>query len=332
MTDRECEAKTAFRALITGSLGFSGRHLTAFLRSAGAEVVELVRPGRPSGPTPGHKVMAADLRDPEAVAAAVAATCPTVVFHLAGVRPRTVAEFPEALQVNTSGTLFLLEAIAATAPRATVIVASSSAVYARQPAGVQSSEHHMACPTTLYGISKAAQELVALRYYATYGLRVIIARPFNICGPGEGRNTVAGAIAHQMAEIEAGKRPAVLQVGNLESSRDFCDVRDVVQAYWLLAQHGRPGQLYNVCSGQVTEVRKILATLVSMSSMNLEIRPVPGLSQEPDLPCQGGDKSLLTAHTDWTPTIPVERSLRDLLQQCRLAALHAGGHKSDVGR
>jgi GDP-4-dehydro-6-deoxy-D-mannose reductase len=300
------------RVLISGISGFTGRQLATHLRAAGARVFGLSRTARD-----GVDMLEADVRDDAAVRAALRVARPEVVFHLAGRRPRGVAELREALDVNVWGTVRLLEAVLAEAPGATVLVAGSSAVYGAQTGDVPLAEELPPRPATLYGVSKAAQETAALRYHVAKGLRVIATRTFNVIGPGEGADTVAGAVARQVAAIEVGAAAPTVRVGRLSGRRDVSDVRDVVRAYELLARRGRPGSIYNVCSGRAVEVRALVEALVGLGRVPVAVSSDSAPGEEADVPLQIGDPGRLRAHTGWAPAVPLDTTLRDLLDDCR---------------
>lgn len=303
------------RALVTGSSGFTGRHLGLHLRAAGATVYGLARASAADGGA-GIETLEADVRDETAIRAALRVARPDVVFHLAARRPRALADLCDALDVNVFGTARLLEAVAAETPSTTVLVAGSSAVYGAQRGDGPLREDQPLRPATYYGVSKAAQEAAALR---APGLRVVVTRTFNVTGPGEGADTVAGAVARQIAAVEAGRAAPEVRVGRLSGRRDLTDVRDVVRAYALLARAGRPGEIYNVCSGRAVEVRAVVEALVAMSRVPIALASLASPGGDADVAVQVGDPSRLRAATAWAAAVPLDTSLRDLLDDCRRA-------------
>jgi GDP-4-dehydro-6-deoxy-D-mannose reductase len=186
------------------------------------------------------------------------------------------------------------------------------------PAALPIAESQCFSPVTLYAVSKIAQEMLANTYHAAHGMRVIRARAFNLTGPGESSRFVTSAFAHQIAEIEAGRREPVLRVGNLEAVRDFTDVRDAVRAYRLLAECGEPGGVYNVCSGQGTSIRQVLDALLALSTVrNISVELDPERLQHADVPAQVGDGTRLRQATGWAPRIPLRQTLLDVLDSWR---------------
>ncbi|MDX9832253.1 MAG: GDP-mannose 4,6-dehydratase [Anaerolineae bacterium] len=301
--------------LITGVNGFCGRHLAAHLSAAGYGVAGLDRDrGLPLGPD----FYQADVTDAKALQAILEAARPDIVFHLAALlNPRL--PYDALHQVNVLGTLSLLDAVRTVCPRATVMVTSTSAVYGRVRAEeLPIAELQPFRPSTPYAVTKIAQEMLAYQQFATHGLRVVRARTFNLVGPGESPAFASSAFARQIAEIELGRRDPVLAVGNLESVRDFTDVRDAVRAYRLLAEVGEPGSVFNVCSGRGTPIAQVLDTLLSLSRVRgVAVKVDPTRLQPADVPIQIGDPARLTADTGWSAAIDLEQSLADLLEDWR---------------
>ncbi|HSJ55109.1 MAG TPA: GDP-mannose 4,6-dehydratase [Anaerolineae bacterium] len=302
-------------ALVTGSSGFCGRHLAAELVAGGYRVAGLDR--RPAA-TPGLEFYHGDITDAQAVRAALEGSRPAVVVHLAALLDprRSYAELHEA---NVLGTLCLLEAVGQVCPDATIVVTGTSAVYGRvSPEDLPIAESQPFQPANAYAVTKIAQEMLAYQQHAAHGLRVIRTRTFNLAGPGESPAFASSAFARQVAEIELGRREPVLKVGNLESVRDFTDVRDAVRAYRLLAERGEPGAVYNVCSGHGTPIRRILDILLDLSRVRgISVEVDPARFQPADVPIQVGDPSRLQAATGWSPAITLEQTLAGVLDDWR---------------
>ena len=172
-------------------------------------------------------------------------------------------------------------------------------------------------PTSPYGVSKISQEMLGYQYFLARGLAVVRVRPFNHFGPRQRDAFVASAFARQVAEAEAGLLPPVLRVGNLSARRDFTDVRDVVRAYWLALTKGEAGEVYNVGSGRGLPVQALLGTLLEMSGVPLRVEPDPARLRPADVPAIYADVGKLAARTGWSAEIPLERTLRDTLDDWR---------------
>jgi GDP-4-dehydro-6-deoxy-D-mannose reductase len=148
-------------------------------------------------------------------------------------------------------------------------------------------------------------------------MRVVLTRTFPHTGPGRGESFAESSFARQIAEIEADLRPPVLSVGNLDAIRDYCDVRDVVRAYWALLEKGEAGATYNVCGGRGRSIRELLDMLLECSRVRVEVRVDPERLRPSDVPALVGDPSKLRADTGWEPRVPLEQSLADLLDDWR---------------
>jgi len=219
---------------------------------------------------------------------------------------------------NVLGIVHLLDAARSASLRPAVLVVGSAEEYG--PVGeaeLPIREDAPLRPASPYAVSKVAQGALARLYGPAGGMRVVLTRTFHHTGPGRGEAFAESSFARQIAEIEHGLRPAVIEVGNLDAVRDFCDVRDVVRAYLLLLEKGEPGQAYNVCSGRGLRIREVLDLLLASSSARVEVRVDKERLRPADVPAQVGDPSRLRAATAWEPRIPIAETLRDLLSDWR---------------
>jgi GDP-4-dehydro-6-deoxy-D-mannose reductase len=220
--------------------------------------------------------------------------------------------------LNISCQLNLLEALCRWAPQARTLVVTSNEVYGLlAPEDLPVDEETPFRPNTPYGVSKVAQDMMALQYWNSHHLPTLRVRSFNHIGPGQADDFAASAFARQVAEIEAGLRPPVVTVGNLEAVRDFTDVRDVVRAYWLVVTQGEPGAVYNVGSGEGHAARWLLETLLELTTVPVEVAVDPARLRPSDVPCSVCDNRRLVAATGWQPRIALRDSLRDLLDSWR---------------
>ena len=172
-------------------------------------------------------------------------------------------------------------------------------------------------PLSPYAVSKVAQDLLGYQYFMSYGLKAVRTRGFNHTGPRRGDVFVTSNFARQIAEIEKGKRLPVVEVGNLEAKRDFTDVRDMVRAYWLACAKGEPGEVYNIGTGHTIAMKDMLAILLSQSQSKVEVRVDPARLRPSDVPILYADGSKFKALTGWKPRIPLETTLKDLLDYWR---------------
>jgi GDP-4-dehydro-6-deoxy-D-mannose reductase len=172
-------------------------------------------------------------------------------------------------------------------------------------------------PLSPYAVSKVAQDLLGYQYWKSYRLHVVRTRGFNHTGPRRGEVFVTSNFSRQIAEIEKGLREPVVRVGNLDSIRDFTDVRDMVRAYWLALERGEPGEVYNVCSGRGYSGHQLLDILLGLSHVKVEIQQDPARMRPSDVMLLIGDASKFRDITGWEPAIPFEVTLKDLLEHWR---------------
>jgi GDP-4-dehydro-6-deoxy-D-mannose reductase len=312
------------RLLVTGAGGFVGGHLVDFLRAEHPEVeihgVVLPQGGVSWRAASGARVIEADLTEPAAAAAVVEEVRPDRILHLAGQSSVHLSWLDPAgtLRTNVLGIVHLLDAVRSRGLRPPVLVVGSAEEYGPvRPEEMPIREETPLRPASPYAVSKVAQGALALLYGPAGGLRVVLTRTFHHTGPGRGEAFAESSFARQLAEIEAGRRPPVLKVGNLEAVRDFADVRDVVRGYWMLLEKGEGGIAYNVCTGRGRRIRDLLDVLLAASGARVEVRVDPERLRPSDVPAQIGDPSRLRAATGWEPRIPLERTLRDLLDDWR---------------
>ncbi|MEW6405279.1 MAG: GDP-mannose 4,6-dehydratase [Chloroflexota bacterium] len=296
------------RALITGISGFVGGHLRGELIREGWQVFGFdIR-------SSGEDVFTGDLADLAALSHAITESKPEMIFHLAGIIKSDETE--AYYKSNLFGTLNLLDAIMGTELRPKVVLASSSAVYGLTKGSRPITERSNLRPVTEYAVSKAAQEMAALRYYYAFGLPVIIPRMFNLLGPCQAPDLACSAFARQIALAELRGQTEIL-TGHLDARRDLVDVRDAVRALALLGERGRPGQVYNICSGRAVAIRKCLNVMMSMSAVQLSARAEGKRFQKNDVPAQVGSYQKLHKATGWRPEISLKQSLADLLNDWR---------------
>lgn len=321
------------RTLITGITGFAGSHLAEYCLHAGLRVYGLIRHScnleNLLDIQKDLELIEADLGDAGAIQRILKAVRPRQIFHLAA-HTSFQSQGSLLLQTNILGTFNLLEACRHLPLVPRVLVASSSAVYGRvEPSGAPISEATPVNPTTAYGLSKATQDCLAERFFVTHHLPVVITRAFNHTGPRERSTFVCSTIAKQLAEIEQGNRPPTLSVGNLETRRDFSDVRDIVRGYFLALTRGKTGEAYNLASGHAPTVGSILQRLLTLSGVEVEVVREPARLQAADVPCQVGDSTKAARELGWRPEIPLDCSLRDLLDYWRKKVANserAGGY------
>ena len=298
--------------LVTGATGFAGSHLVDWLLDTHERVHAWAHSTVPPE-NPRIHWHAVNLEARDSVERALAETRPSVIYHLAGL-PHVAESWTksrQALQVNAFGTHLLLDTITRLDLDPLVVVVSSALVY--RPAAEALAEDHPLGPSDPYGVSKLAQEMSAARS----GVRTIIARPFNHAGPRQSASFALSSFARQIVDIEAGRARPVLHVGNLDARRDITDVRDTVRAYDELAASGQPGQPYNVCRGTAYRVGDLLEQLLGMAQVRVEVKQDPERMRPSDNPLVLGNPARVTLDTGWRAEIPMEQTLRDLLDWWR---------------
>ena len=297
-------------ALITGISGFVGNHLSNHMLELGWRVYGFDQRARAEQ----QNTFTGDITDRAAFQAALQSCRPDVLLHLAGL---IKASSPQELySANFLATVNLFESLLASGQRPVVLIASSSAVYGSGFGGRPISEKFRPRPITHYGVSKLAQEVAALRYVDAADLPVMILRMFNLLGPGQSTDLACSAFARQIARQE-GCQDGEILTGNLSARRDFVDVRDAVRAFALVAEKGKPGQIYNVCSGRAVSIRQCLNALLSMSRRPFQVRVEASRLQKNDIPVQIGNAGKLMRLTAWRPQISLKQSLADLLAYWR---------------
>ena len=305
--------------LVTGAAGFAGSHLVERLATTGVSLTAWAHRTPPHPTVNAVTWQAVDVLDREGVDRALSAARPTVVYHCAGVAQSGSAwsRIGTTFEVNVRGTSNVLAAVERHAPGARVVVTSSALVYKHAAEPLR--EDSPLEPAGPYAVSKLAQDTLARRA-AGRGLDVVVARPFNHIGPRQTADFVASSVARQVALIERGAMPPVLQVGNLSAQRDFTDVRDVVRAYIGMAERAARGDCFNVCSGRAVPIQELVHGLVTRSRVPIQVVVDPARFHPVDVPVLVGSADKLRRATGWTPEVPLDRTLDDLLDWWRAHA------------
>jgi len=297
------------RILVTGANGFAGRHVVSELKQSGHEVIGFGRSRGPGIP------VAADIGNPDAVRDAVMEAGPDACIHLAGLAapPEADRDPVHAFRINSLGVIHLLDAFKEVRKEARILIVSSSQVYGVHESGRTISESDPLRPHNFYALTKTSADQLALHYARSESMSVMTCRPTNHFGPGQSAQFVVSAFARQLVDIKRGAAEPLLRVGNLESRRDFLDVRDVAKAYRLLLERGEPAQSYNIGSGKLTGIRTLLDLLCRISGVD------PVREQDPERFRPADDGTVLETEkirrtTGWKPGIPLDRTLHDTLE------------------
>jgi GDP-4-dehydro-6-deoxy-D-mannose reductase len=323
------------RVLITGITGFAGSHLTELLLKKGGIEVYGIQRWRSKTDNIEHlkgkiKLLECDLRDASSVLNVIETIRPERIFHLAAQSfvPTSWTAPAETLSTNLIGQLNIFEAVrkAGIAPR--IQIAGSSEEYGLVlPDEVPMTENNPLRPLSPYAVSKVAQDFLGYQYHMSYKLFVVRTRGFNHTGPRRGDVFAESNFALQIARIEAGLQEPVIKVGNLEAQRDYTDVRDMVEGYWLSLEKGKAGEVYNIASGKTWSIQKTLDMLLSHSPIKVKVVQDPARMRPSDVQILLGDNSKFVKATGWAPKIPFETTLKDLLdywrEKIKLSATHA---------
>jgi GDP-4-dehydro-6-deoxy-D-mannose reductase len=311
------------QALITGAGGFVGGHLCDYLLAQTDWNLTGTVFGRPietESPAPRLRLVPADLRGRDSVHSLVEEIQPDYVFHLAAQSfvPSSFADPWDTLDNNIRSELNLLEAVRRSGREVWFLVVGSNEEYgAPEPNELPQTEQNPLRPNNPYAVSKVGQDFLGLQYHLAYGLPVVRVRPFNHTGPGQSPRFVAPAFASQIARIEVGLQEPVMRVGNLETSRDFLDVRDIVRAYHLAVTRGEPGEVYNLASGRPQSIQALLETLLSYSDTEIRVERDPERYRPVDVPVVYGSAEKFYRRTGWEPRISFGQTLRDTLAYWR---------------
>lgn len=300
-------------ALITGSNGFVGQWLSEHLQANGYTVYGIDN----SESSRNHKVTYTqiDILDTSKFSSLIEKLQPELIFHLAGVSylPDADRSPCRSIEINVMGTLSIFESVRIASPDSKVLIVGSSKEYSSNVNATTITEDIHPVPENFYGISKYCGEILGQQYARQFGMKFFFTRSFNHTGPGQSPLFVCSDWARQVVQIERGNAEPVLSTGNLESTIDFTDVRDVVDGYYRILKSGKAGEVYNVCSGTGYTLEWILNYLVSKSSKSITIHHESAkLRNHATNRYLTGDNTKLKKHTGWNRTIPMEKTLDDL--------------------
>jgi GDP-4-dehydro-6-deoxy-D-mannose reductase len=319
----------ATAVLVTGAAGFAGSHLLEHLSpvasgspaasglSRKTNVVAWARSAPPPELARLARWETIDLLDRDRVRDRMAELRPSQVYHCAGAAHvgDSWARTTDTLSANVLATHYLLDAIRRANVQCRVLVPGSAHVYA--PSAVPLAEDARVAPASPYALSKLAQEQLSAQAFAQDGVETILARVFNHSGPRQNPSFVASSMARQIALIERGALEPVIKVGNLDAERDLTDVRDTVRAYAMLMDRARPGTVYNVATGVARSTRSVLETLLSHARVPVRVEIDSERLRPNDIPVLVGNPTRLREATGWTPQIPFDQMLADLLDYWR---------------
>ncbi|MGD0335689.1 MAG: GDP-mannose 4,6-dehydratase [Candidatus Omnitrophota bacterium] len=315
------------RILITGITGFVGSYLAEYILGLGKEneVYGLCRWRSPKDNLENIynrvKLLEADLTDLSSLIRVSDTVKPEVIFHLAA-QSYVLTSFNSPIQTlwtNVIGTANLLEAVRILKIDPIVHICSSSEVYGQvSKEDIPIRESCPLRPASPYAVSKVGEDMVAYQYWLSHGIKTIRTRMFTHTGPRRGDVFAVSFFAKQIAAAELKLSESVIKVGNLKSVRTFCDVRDAVKGYWIMISKCKPGEVYNIGGNRTVTIGEALDILISFSKVKLEVKVNPDLLRPSDVTLQIPCIDKFRNETGWEPTIPLEQTLRDILNYWRV--------------
>jgi len=262
----------------------------------------------------------AELRDLNSLVLLLREVNPDWIFHLAA-QSYVSASFnapADTIQTNVIGTTNLLDAVRITGIDPKIHICSSSEVYGQVTKDeVPIRETNPFRPASPYAVSKVGEDMISQQYFLSYGIKTVRTRMFTHTGPRRGDVFAESSFAKQIAEIEAGFGSSPVKVGNLDSVRTIADVRDAVRAYWLLMEKCPPGEVYNIGGSRTMTIGDVLEILKATAKCKIDHKVDPSLLRLSDVTLQIPDTSKFRTATGWVPEIPVEVTLKDLLEYHR---------------
>lgn len=306
------------KVLITGITGMIGTHVANSMRARGHDTYGLARFSAASrlAAQPDPAVFRCDILDRDALESVFEKVKPDLIFHLAAQAYNGNSwEMEETTHhANYMGTVNVLKASRKFTPKAKLVLACSSASYGDiKPEDTPLKEERLLKPITPYGVSKAGTEALGYQYFANYGMPIYLPRLFIHVGTGHPPATAIQNFARQLALISKGKIEPVMKVGNLDTARDFVDVRDGVEALMMLIDKGQPGKPINICSNNALKISQILTMLIEISSLKVEVITDKALFRPSDEPLLLGDNSQIKA-LGWEPRYSMKETLTAVYQ------------------
>lgn len=303
------------RALITGATGFVGPYLMKLLLSRGYDVCGTYYDTLPyDNEFVSVHFEKADITDDKTVKRIISDYLPDEIYHLAGIAATSGISKELYYKINFGGTVTVLDAASSIIPKSRVLIVGSATSYGNVTKECQPIREEQALrPIDHYAASKAAADMSACAYAAA-GLHVVRTRSFNHTGPGQNTSFVCSRLAKLISEVAIGKRDPIIEIGNIESIRDFTDVRDVVKAYWLLLQKGQSGEAYNVCSQKAFSIKEIIYILSYYSGIEIQLNTNPELIRQIDIPVILGCRENIFKNTSWEPKISINETLHDMFK------------------
>lgn len=308
------------KVFITGSEGFVGQHLINLLQKDHS-IVGLSR-NTALEPRPNVVYEIGDIQDHNRIYQLLEEYQPDVIMHLAGIAKTWGNDPKEVFDINLYGTLNIYQTVVKLKKERgfnpKIIFVSSAEVYGNTQTLDSISEDAGTFPINFYGSSKLAADRLSYQYSQTDHLNIAILRPFPHIGPGQQKGFIVPDIASQIVALEKDPNSNELLIGNIDSVRDFSDVRDVVKAYKLIIEKDlSPGEVFNVCSGTGTGIKDLLDRMLKLAKKPITIKQDPARLRAVDLPVFVGNNKKLVDTTGWTPEYSLDKTLQDVIDYWR---------------
>jgi len=307
------------RVLITGITGFIGKNLAERYLENGYEVYGNIydKSEEPPSPRDNLHLEYCDVRNESQVHDLIKKSKPDLIYHLAAQSDplKSWEDIIYTMETNVFGTIHLFSAIMKEKLDPLVLMAASSGEYgmttftSKEPIN----EEAPLLPVHPYGLSKVCQDLLSWQYFIKNGIRVVRARIFNTIGPSK-KNDFVGQVSKQIADIIEGRSEPIVKVGDLTPQRDVTDVRDQVSALMTLIENGKPGEVYNVCSGRNISMRELLDKMIKISNKEITIEEDPAKLRTIDEPAIYGDSSKIRKECQWEQKYDIDTTLKDSIE------------------
>lgn len=308
------------KALIIGAAGFVGSYLARHLKDDRKMEVHVTKLPAEELCGVGDKVYNLNVLNREEIISLLFEVRPDYIFHLAAQSSVGIAWKNPALtiDINIKGGVNVMDAVRELYYKPRILLIGSGEEYGNiQEEEIPIGEENRIRPGNIYAATKACQNMFGSIYAQAYDMEIMMVRAFNHIGPAQSSIFVVSDFCRQVAEIEKGLRKPVMYVGNLSARRDFTDVRDVVEAYGLLAEQGQPGETYNVGRGESVSIEEVLKMILALSDKKIEVEIDRNKLRPVDVPVIEADISKINQLTGWKPKIPLDQTIQETLDYWR---------------
>ena len=298
--------------LITGICGFVGCHMSKYLINLSEKLKIIGIDIADEKPVNCHIYYKYDLSSSQNIENIIKEAKPDIVMHLVGTFEKN--NLLQIYRTNVLSLVSLLDSVSKYVPKAVTIVVGSTAEYGFiEPEKLPVVENATCLPVTHYGLSKYLATQIALYYYSIHNLCTMVVRPFQLIGKKLNPRLAPGAFAEQLRQAAIGKLKTI-KTGNLDSQRDFLDIRDAVEGIWMLCQYPSPGKIFNLCSGKATKMHDLLMLMIALTGVDVNIQTDPCcLKDSIDVSSMYGCYNKIYKHCGWQPKRSLAESIKTML-------------------